>query len=115
MQTVASKLDKDLKRHQPFVKLLRGRSSEELFEMERAVDRLVESDGWEVLTSLLKEARDDAQATLVYGKTLPDGATYAKALGYLGGIEAAEAAAEAVLIHARDLQERLEAEVGRDG
>jgi hypothetical protein len=109
MQTVAS-IDPGPE-HTEFAGALADFTSDRLFEAQRAVERMVDSDGWRVLTDLLDGRRDAILRQLLRDKPFDSAAEYAQRNGKLAGIAMAQAAVEAVLLKARDKQDQLEAQV----
>ncbi len=99
-------------KHTPFMSHLATVEPDALFEAERAVSALVDSPGWKVVMDLLGKGRQSVEARLKYSKPRDSAAEYAQILGQVVGMEAAEAAAEAVLIKAAERQRKLEAQMG---
>lgn len=102
------------RQHTPFLGHIEAWESEPLFEAQRAVRTLVDSPGWDVVCELIDAGRENAEARLKYGSVPASTAEYAKALGFVTGLESLEAAAEAVLLAAERRQKRLEAETGNE-
>jgi hypothetical protein len=70
-----------------------------------AIERMLDSEGWRVLTELVEYVHGEAASRLIFAHTGLDGrvleqAEYARLLGFLSGLRQARVAAEAFLIHA---------------
>lgn len=87
--------------HTPFLAAIHDWDDEKLNQAEDDVQRMVDSPGWAVLTELLERGYRSIQGQLTYGKTLEQ-ADYARELGKLVGFEFPQAAAEAVLLKAKE-------------
>jgi len=91
--------------HLPYLAHLRKRDSDSLPSEVDAIEQMLGSEGWRVLTELVERVHGEAVSKLLFSHTGADGkvfeqAEYARLLGFLSGIRQARVAAESYLIHA---------------
>ncbi len=99
------------RQHTTFLGRLDKWPSERLFTVERQVRDTMETPGYRELLDLISEATADAEARLKYGP-VQEQAQYARSLGYISGMECLPAVAEAVLMQAEVVAERLKRQAG---
>jgi hypothetical protein len=99
----------------PWLRMLRGREDEEIFELERKVADTIASPGWEELSSMV-EAAAEASLNELRFLQIKDHASLARDIGWGAGVLALRDAAQAVQHEAekrrrqiRDLTEQREA------
>lgn len=97
-----------LAKHGPFMALLKGWDSEELFLAEERVRALVESDGWPVICELIEAAASHKRDEMEFAADVWDQAAYARQIGLIRGLDSALVVAEAVLIRAEQVHKTLQ-------
>lgn len=85
--------------------------AEELDQAKDDIEKMLASPGWQVLMELLDGAYRSLQGQLIYGGVKETSAEYARVLGQMAGFESAKAAAEAVVLKARERAAKAEAEM----
>lgn len=89
----------------PYLAHLRKRDLDSLPSEAQAIQQMLDSEGWRVLTELVERVHGEAVSKLLFAHTGADGkvfeqAEYARLLGFLSGLRQARVAAEAYLAHA---------------
>src|SRR5215813_7874840 len=99
--------------HSPYLATLKARDrrsdADRLPAEADAVQQMLESEGWRVLTELVEYVHGEAVTRLLFAHAGTTGATleqaeYARLLGFLSGLRQTRVAAEAFLIHAERVQ-----------
>jgi hypothetical protein len=92
----------------PVAEILRRWPADRLFQAAELIETLETDPGFNLLTALVEEARDNAQDRLIAGPTLQQ-ADYARALGMLAGLDVVRKIPRTVREIAAAKQKRLEA------
>jgi hypothetical protein len=95
--------------HRPYLAHLRHHDLDRLPVEVAAIEQMLRSDGWRVLTELVESVHGEAVTRLLFSHTGSDGAVleqaeYARLVGFLAGLRQFRAAAEAFVIHAERVQ-----------
>lgn len=98
--------------HLPYLAHLRKtRDSDSLPTEADAIEQMLASEGWRVLTELVERVHGEAVTRLLFSHAGADGrvleqAEYARLTGFLSGLSQARVAAESYLIHAERVQSK---------
>jgi hypothetical protein len=98
--------------HLPYIAHLKKRGYDDRLPFDAdAIQQLLESEGWRVLTELVEYVHGQAVTRLVFEHSGSEGhvldqAEYARLLGFLSGLGQARVAAEAFLLHAERVRRK---------
>ena len=98
--------------HRPYLAHLNRREDwDTIISDHTAVQQMLASDGWRVVTELVSDVHDEAVTRLLLGHAGSDGrileqAEYARLLGFLSGLRQTRWAAEAIIEHAERVQRK---------